>query len=79
VLLWAKNNTTGGEKGLGAKEEKKVSQCCFGPKTIPRAPFFSPSAALDQKTEPQKEKKVSPWSFKDLRLRARATGKNLTV
>ena len=56
MLLWAKNNTTGGEKGLGAKEEKKVSQCCFGPKTIPRDEKENPSAALGPKQNHRRRK-----------------------
>ena len=37
MLLWAKNRTTGGEKGFPVSQGRKiVSQCCFEPKKEPQ-------------------------------------------
>jgi len=44
------------------REEKKVSQCCFKPKTDPQEEKKVSQCCFKPKKEPQEEKKGSQWS-----------------
>ena len=78
MLLWDKNNTTGGEKGVPVEEETKVSQCCFEPKIKPQEEKKVSQCCFEPKTEPQEEKKVSQWRRRK-RFPSAALSKNRTT